>query len=175
MGFAVLADDRVGDLVFAMMNRTASAQATHQHAAEWRHELMVTEHLVEALAGAEALAWTDDEGEALATHARILRDLRAALHDDQWEAVNQALQFAAIHPERRGRLVSISATGKTTPKVFKWTTIDLAAGETMTLTKTRLIQTASTRRYHAGIHRVELQIAGSIAAEGGFDLLDSSG
>lgn len=82
--------------------------------------------------------------------------------------------------ERQQRLVvdfvvhHIGATGKTTPKVFKWTAIDLAPGEATTLTKARLIQTASTRRYHAGTHRVELQIAGQAVAETAFELLESS-
>ena len=68
----------------------------------------------------------------------------------------------------------VNASGATSPKVFKWTTIDLAAGESRTLTKTRRIDTASTRRYHAGIHRVELQVAGAAVAEDSFDLLESS-
>lgn len=68
----------------------------------------------------------------------------------------------------------VNANGETSPKVFKWTTLDLAAGETVTLTKKRKIATASTRRYHAGVHRVELQIAGSVHADGAFDLLESS-
>ena len=68
----------------------------------------------------------------------------------------------------------VNASGATSPKVFKWTTIDLAAGESRTLTKTRRIATASTRRYHAGIHRVELQVAGAAVAEDSFDLLESS-
>ena len=68
----------------------------------------------------------------------------------------------------------IGATGKTSPKVFKWTTIDVAAGDTVTLEKRRLIQTASTRRYHAGTHRVELQVAGEVVAEAAFELLESS-
>lgn len=68
----------------------------------------------------------------------------------------------------------INASGGTSPKVFKWTTVDLAAGATAGLTKRRLIATASTRRYHAGHHRVELQVAGTVMAATHFDLRDSS-
>ena len=68
----------------------------------------------------------------------------------------------------------VGASGATTPKVFKWTTLDLAPGETVALAKNRRIATASTRRYHAGTHRVELQIAGKAIAEAAFELLDSS-
>ena len=64
----------------------------------------------------------------------------------------------------------VNASGATSPKVFKWTTIDLAAGERRTLTKRRLIQQASTRTYRAGTHRVELQIAGRIVASTSFEV-----
>ena len=67
-----------------------------------------------------------------------------------------------------------TANGSTSPKVFKWTTVDLGADETTRITKRRRIQTASTRRYHAGEHRVELQVAGRVVADAAFDLLDSS-
>ncbi len=68
----------------------------------------------------------------------------------------------------------VNASGATAPKVFKWTTIDLAPGEERTLTKRRRIATASTRRYHRGTHRVELQVAGSVVAESSFELRESS-
>lgn len=62
----------------------------------------------------------------------------------------------------------VNASGATSPKVFKWTTLELAAGDTATLTKRRLIQQASTRTYRAGSHRVDLQIAGTNAATAAF-------
>lgn len=68
----------------------------------------------------------------------------------------------------------VNASGATSPKVFKWTTIDLEPGEERTLTKRRRIATASTRRYHRGTHRVELQVAGTVVAESSFELKDSS-
>jgi 3-methyladenine DNA glycosylase AlkC len=68
----------------------------------------------------------------------------------------------------------VNANGATSPKVFKWTTIDLAPGETVILSKRRKIATASTRRYHAGIHQVDLQIAGEAHAKSAFTLTNSS-
>lgn len=64
----------------------------------------------------------------------------------------------------------VNAAGATSPKVFKWKTVKLNAGETLHLTKRRLIQDASTRTYHAGPHRVDLQIGGRVVATAGFDL-----
>ncbi len=68
----------------------------------------------------------------------------------------------------------VKASGATSPKVFKWTTLDLAAGDTVEIVKRRRIATASTRRYHQGPHVVELQVSGSVIASSQFDLLDSS-
>ena len=64
----------------------------------------------------------------------------------------------------------VNASGETSPKVFKWTTIDLEPGEVRALSKRRLIQQASTRTYRAGTHRVELQIAGRVVAASAFDV-----
>ncbi len=68
----------------------------------------------------------------------------------------------------------VAANGTTSPKVFKWTTASLPPAGTITVAKRRRIQTASTRRYHAGVHRVDLQIGGQPAATATFTLLDSS-
>jgi 3-methyladenine DNA glycosylase AlkC len=68
----------------------------------------------------------------------------------------------------------VNASGKTSPKVFKWTTLDLAPGEAARLVKRRRIATATTRRYHAGFHRIDLQIAGHTFGTTGFDLTESS-
>jgi hypothetical protein len=64
----------------------------------------------------------------------------------------------------------VNASGATSPKVFKWTTVDLAPGERRTLTKRRLVRQASTRTYRAGTHRVELQVAGHVVAATSFDI-----
>ncbi len=64
----------------------------------------------------------------------------------------------------------VNASGATSPKVFKWTTVDLGPGERRSLTKRRLIQQASTRTYRAGTHRVELQVGGRVVASAAFDV-----
>ncbi len=64
----------------------------------------------------------------------------------------------------------VTASGATSPKVFKWTTFDLGPGERCALTKRRLIQQASTRTYRAGTHPVELQIGGQVVATAAFDI-----
>ena len=64
----------------------------------------------------------------------------------------------------------VNASGATSPKVFKWTTIDLGPGERRALTKRRLIQQASTRTYRAGTHHVELQVGGRVVAATAFDV-----
>ncbi len=64
----------------------------------------------------------------------------------------------------------VNASGATSPKVFKWTTVDLGPGERCAMTKRRLIQQASTRTYRAGTHHVELQVGGQVVATAAFDV-----
>jgi len=61
-------------------------------------------------------------------------------------------------------------SGKTSQKVFKWKTLDLAPRATVTLTKRQVIRDFSTRRHHTGKHLVELQINGRRLAETAFTL-----
>ena len=67
-----------------------------------------------------------------------------------------------------------TATGNMSSKVFKWATLDLGPRERIELRKKRKIATASTRKYTAGEHRIELLVAGQVVAETSFDLRDSS-
>jgi len=66
----------------------------------------------------------------------------------------------------------IRAGGRSSAKVFKWKQLDLAAGGTMTLTKRQTVRDFSTRKHHAGKHRVELQINGRRVAETGFTIIE---
>lgn len=59
----------------------------------------------------------------------------------------------------------VKASGKTSPKVFKWKRLELATGESFTLQKRQRIRDFSTRRHHAGHHRIVLQINGQALAE----------
>ena len=65
----------------------------------------------------------------------------------------------------------VNASGATSPKVFKWTTVELGPGDRRTLAKRRQIQQASTRTYRAGTHRVELQVSGRVVAATAFDVV----
>jgi 3-methyladenine DNA glycosylase AlkC len=65
------------------------------------------------------------------------------------------------------------ASGRSSAKVFKWTTLDLAPGESVTLTKRQTIRDFSTRRHHGGRHRIELQVNGRRLAETAFALVIS--
>ncbi|KAF1021074.1 MAG: putative protein YhaZ [Paracidovorax wautersii] len=62
-------------------------------------------------------------------------------------------------------------SGKAARKVFKLKTLDLAAGETVTLARRQPIRDFSTRTHHAGWHGVELLVNGQTLAEGGFELV----
>ncbi len=64
----------------------------------------------------------------------------------------------------------VRANGKTSPKVFKGRTLTLPAGAQTTWTKTHSLRPVTTRRYYAGVHRVELQLNGRRLAEASFTL-----
>ena len=64
----------------------------------------------------------------------------------------------------------VNASVATSPKVFKWKTLELDPRERVTLRKRRLIQQASTRTYRSGVHRVELQVAGVVMAQSQFNV-----
>ena len=52
------------------------------------------------------------------------------------------------------------ANGKLTPKVFKWKTLTLNAGQKVNLKKTHAIKPITTRKYYAGLHKVAVQVNG---------------
>jgi 3-methyladenine DNA glycosylase AlkC len=64
----------------------------------------------------------------------------------------------------------VRARGATSEKVFKWTRVELAAGATVDLEKSQVIEDLSIRKHYPGVHRVELQVNGRRVAEGGFRL-----
>lgn len=68
------------------------------------------------------------------------------------------------------RVHFVKANGSTRPKVFKWTTRALAAGERLQLTKRQHLRPLSTRRYHPGAHKVDIQVNGRVLAEIDFEL-----
>ena len=63
------------------------------------------------------------------------------------------------------------ASGKASPKVFKWTQAELPAGGEVTLTKVHKLREVTTRRHYPGAHPVTLQINGQVMGQGGFTLV----
>lgn len=64
----------------------------------------------------------------------------------------------------------VKASGDSSAKVFKWSTVVLPPGGTFDLRKSQEIRDFTTRRHYAGIHRVELQINGRRPASAEFVL-----
>lgn len=65
----------------------------------------------------------------------------------------------------------VKASGKTSAKVFKLKVLSLAPKETVQLGKTVSTAEMTTRKHHAGKHRVEVLLNGQALALGAFELL----
>lgn len=65
-----------------------------------------------------------------------------------------------VHYARRG--------GRTSPKVFKLAEVELAPRAAATLRKRQVLRDFTTRKHHAGRHRVEVQVNGVILAGADF-------
>lgn len=87
--------------------------------------------------------------------------LSMALTNDGDSAHNLVVDFV-VH--------FVKAKGKTSAKVFKWTTTTLPAGATVTLQKSLSMKPVTTRVYYPGRHRVDVQVNGQILASAAFDL-----
>lgn len=64
----------------------------------------------------------------------------------------------------------VKANGQTSAKVFKGWETRLDAGQSLTLRKRHPVRPITTRRYHAGEHRVVVQVNGKAVAESAFHL-----
>jgi hypothetical protein len=62
------------------------------------------------------------------------------------------------------------ANGKMSPKVFKWTSIELADMQSRTLTKKHSFKPVTTRKYYLGEHKIEVLINGKVVAQQLFHL-----
>jgi len=89
-------------------------------------------------------------------------ELQATLHSSSKRPQRLLVDYI-VHYVRYG--------GRTSPKVFRWTEITLAAREHTQLTHQQIVRDFTTRRHHPGLHRVELQINGRILARTRFTLL----
>ena len=64
----------------------------------------------------------------------------------------------------------VKASGKTSAKVFKLKMLDLAPKQTVRLSKTVSTAEMTTRKHHAGAHRVDVLLNGQARAMGVFEL-----
>lgn len=62
------------------------------------------------------------------------------------------------------------ANGSLSPKVFKWTVLELAAGASVQLQRRHAMRPITTRRYHAGAHRLDVAVNGAVLATAEFAL-----
>lgn len=67
------------------------------------------------------------------------------------------------------RLHFVRQRGRTGPKVFKWKTLRLEAGETRELRKRHPMRPTSIRALYPGVHKVELQVNGTARAAARFE------
>lgn len=64
----------------------------------------------------------------------------------------------------------VKKSGSSSAKVFKWKELQLAPGETACLHKSQVVKDFTTRKHHAGSHRVEVMVNGAVFAGGEFFL-----
>jgi 3-methyladenine DNA glycosylase AlkC len=71
------------------------------------------------------------------------------------------------------RVHFVKASGRTSPRVFKLRTLDLAPGESAGLRKTISLADMSTRKHYTGTHGVEVVLNGRGEPLGSFELTDA--
>ena len=59
----------------------------------------------------------------------------------------------------------------TSPKVFKGWMLELGAGESRMLVKRHSMKPITTRRYHAGMHTIDVQCNGVVSGRARFELV----
>ncbi|WP_375748942.1 DNA alkylation repair protein [Vibrio sp. HN007] len=89
-------------------------------------------------------------------------DLNALIESDSDVAQPLMIDYVVHHQK---------ANGTTSPKVFKWKSVDLLPGKKLAIKKKHSIKPVTTRVYYPGLHKVELQINGEVVAETGFELI----
>ena len=68
------------------------------------------------------------------------------------------------------RIHYVKAKGATSPKTFKLTALNLGPGTSVRLAKAVSLKDMTTRKHHAGVHRVEAMINGQVTPLGEFNL-----
>ncbi len=65
----------------------------------------------------------------------------------------------------------VKADGSLSPKVFKGWNLELPARGELTLTKRHSLRLITTRRYHAGLHALDVRVNGQVVAQSAFELV----
>ena len=65
----------------------------------------------------------------------------------------------------------MKANGSLAPKVFKWKSLTLKAGETVVMDRRHAMRAITTRQYYPGRHRLEILVNGAVLAGGDFELI----
>jgi 3-methyladenine DNA glycosylase AlkC len=86
---------------------------------------------------------------------------------DLGEAINVAFELTNAQKSTQDLVIDlvlhlVRANGKAGRKVFKFTTTTLAESETRQFSKTLNVRPVTTRRYYAGLHRVDVQVNGVV-------------
>ena len=81
---------------------------------------------------------------------------------NEGSAAQQIMIDYAIHHRK--------ANGSLTPKVFKWKSLMLAPGETVTLTRQHAMRAITTRQYYSGGHQLDILVNGAVLAGADFQL-----
>lgn len=154
------------DLVLDLCERWL-ADASAERAALVRHALRT---LVKA-GDARALALLGYGGAAISVEGFTVDPVRAAVG----EVVTLALRLSSSGDAEQALLIDYivhhqRANGGTSPKVFKWTTRAVAPGGTLALSKRHSFKPVTTRRYYAGVHRIEVQVNGAVVASASVEL-----
>ncbi len=89
----------------------------------------------------------------------VVIDVDLANTDDRPHSVT--VDYVVHHVRKNGRSI---------PKVFKLTTLELAAGERRSLRKSHPLREVQTRKYYPGEHAVDIQVNGLVKATERFGL-----
>ena len=69
----------------------------------------------------------------------------------------------------------VKGSGETRPKVFKWKVLTLKPDASLTLVRRHPMRPITTRRYHDGLHRVEIVANGRVLGSAAFRLTGAGG
>lgn len=91
------------------------------------------------------------------------------------EAISIGIRLASLGRQPQKLIVDykvhyVKKSGTASAKVFKWKELRIEPGQVIELMKRQTIRDFSTRKHHAGEHRVEVMINGAVFGHGSFRL-----